>query len=305
MEKLNLLSYDGGQVKAVDSLFGPADKSPVGLVRIAAHIHEITKCQEAGKRLKELGYTVAFNLMQSSLASDETLSEIARTVSDWGSLSVLYFADSLGNMGDEDVARIVNAFRNGWDGPIGFHAHNNMGRGMANDMAAIGHDVSWIDATIRGIGRGAGNTPMEYLLIELETRGIHDCHPDAIFELAAREFTELQKQYEWGSNLFYYLAGVNSVHPTYVQEMLLTERYSTDDIITVIKGLGGKEARSYSAISMQNAIASSYTKGDGGWSAKNWAKDRTVLLIAAGEQARRHRNAIIGFIEKTGPIVIL
>ena len=71
----------------------------------------------------------------------------------------------------DDVRRRVEAVRNAVCIPVGFHAHNNLGLAMANSLAAAGEGADYIDATLRGLGAGAGNTQIEVLAGALQMSG--------------------------------------------------------------------------------------------------------------------------------------
>ncbi|MFC1840465.1 hypothetical protein ACFL1N_12850 [Thermodesulfobacteriota bacterium] len=300
----DLIRYEEGQIAAVNKLFSPAQYSPVSFVRIAAYIKDVTLCQDMAKQLKNLGYDVGLNVMQATLGKDDDLKKVGSVVTEWDSLKVLYFADSLGNMQESDVERIINVLGTEWNGQIGIHAHNNMGKALANSLSAIKFGATWVDATVKGMGRGAGNAPLEYLLIEMLNKGIIECNPERLFELATTKFARLQEYYGWGENLFYYLAGLYCIHPTYVQQMLSTERYDCHEIISALETLHESSSSSYSSYSLETAISANYTKGDGTWSAINWAKSKTVMLIAAGDKIGRYVDAINHFIDKNDPVVI-
>jgi len=299
----DLLTYQEGQAAAIDYLFAPADQSPVEFVRIAAHVKDVIQCEDSIKRLTDLGYKVGVNIMQASLADYAELTHVARELSGWQRLTVLYFADSLGNMHESDVLAIIEALRKGWKGALGFHAHNNMGQALTNALYALKMGVTWVDATINGMGRGAGNAQLEYLLLELFNNNLHICQPNRIFDIAVNTFGRLKTIYKWGHNLFYYLAGLYKIHPTYVQQML-TEGYECNEIIAAIEILGERSSRSYSSESFQNAITAAYTKGEGAWSAQAWAKDKTILMIGAGEKLKRYKEALLHFIDCSSPIVL-
>ena len=80
---------------------------------------------------------------------------------------VLYFADSLGNMREEDIIKTISLLRNNWFKDLGIHTHNNKGLALSNTLVALRNGVNWVDSTVRGMGRGAGNAETEILLSEL------------------------------------------------------------------------------------------------------------------------------------------
>ena len=212
--------------EAISKLFVPAVQSDLGLVRVAAHFSEVELSEPIVAYLKKLGYIVGFNLMQAGGKDDDVIADKASEIAAWKDLDVLYFADSLGNMDGAEVQRVVKALRRNWNGPLGIHTHNNMGKGLDNTLTAIEAGVTWLDATVTGMGRGAGNTQTECLLACLDT-GESKYKPKLIYELVIRHFEVMQKEYGWGSNLLYFLGAQSNVHPTYIQNLLSNTHYGT------------------------------------------------------------------------------
>lgn len=298
------LSHPDGPERAVRQLFRPREASKVSLVRVAAHLREVPECGPVVRTLRDLGYRVGFNLMQSSGCDDDRLAELAAIVRDFGAVEVLYFADSLGNMGPEDVGRIIAALRRTWAGPLGFHGHDNMGRGVANTLAAAERGVTWLDATVTGMGRGAGNTQMEYLLAELHRRGSKSLAPEPVIDLAVRSFRDLKRKHDWGANVFYYLGAMHGVHPTYVQEMLSQDTFAPNDIAFLIEMVGKTRGGAYSSKGLFEALMARFTEEEGAFSVAGRFRDRPVLLVAGGAGAQRHWKAIERFIDEKDAAVI-
>ena len=152
-------------LKATKLLFKPKIKSKVDIVRIACHFHEVQQSLKILKELKKLGYQVAINLMQISEQSDEKVLEISKKLSQTN-LDILYFADSLGSMKINEIDRIIKNIKTFWKGQIGVHMHNNLGQALINNIYCLDEGIQWIDSTIMGMGRGAGNAFTEHFIIE-------------------------------------------------------------------------------------------------------------------------------------------
>lgn len=300
----DLLRASGGIGGAVDALFSPASASRVGVVRIAAHLKHVSGCIGIAKRLEELGYRVILNVMQAGSYASEELTRTAKEVNDWGCIDVLYFADSLGNMDPVSVKKTAAAFIAGWQKPVGFHGHNNRGLAVVNTLAAIEAGVTYVDSTILGMGRGAGNAQTEALLIELARRGGAKYAPEAVFPLALGELSELQKKYGWGQSLYYYLAAEYGIHPTYIQELLSDSRYGPEDILAAIKFLRETGAKSFNADTLTQAMLGGDSYADGTWEATGWAAGRTVVIVGPGHQGERHLAAVADFVRQRDPLVL-
>lgn len=292
--------------EAIDLLFVPANESKISLVRIAAHFHEVEHSSVIVKHLKSLGYIVGFNLMQAGGKADDVIADKAYQAVNWDALDVLYFADSLGNMNSEEVRRIVKALRTHWHGPLGIHTHNNMGKGLDNTLAAKDAGVTWLDTTITGMGRGAGNTQTESLLAVLDNSE-SKYNPKPIYELVIRHFESMQKDYGWGSNLLYFLGAQNDVHPTYIQNLLSSTHYGTDEIIGAIDYLSKLEGTtSYNGVVLDTALSFSDNKAkvSGSYDIQGLFDDKKILIIANSPNTEKYASAIEMYIKNNSPVVI-
>lgn len=293
------------EAAAIDSFFKESSSSPVQIVRVALRSVEVTRSRQIVQRLHELGYRLVVNLMQVDAMSDADLKTAASEIWSWGCVEVLYFADSLGNLEPTSVHRIVKTLSQAWSGALGFHSHDNKGQALANCLAATDAGVSWLDGTILGMGRGAGNVRTESLLIELNSRAFGNYNTQPLYALVLEDFGRLHKKYNWGANLFYHLAAVNGIHPTYVQELLGQDRYSLDEILTAMKYLGRIESRSYNRSTLGDAVRNRETGGGvGAWKATGWARDREVLILGSGPSTARHLTAISHFVARSKPLVL-
>ncbi|MCG7536343.1 aldolase catalytic domain-containing protein [Pseudoalteromonas sp. OOF1S-7] len=296
--------YDS--VDGVNRLFAPAQDSVLTFVRVAAHFREVEHCGPIVQRLKELGYVVGFNLMQAGGKPGEVISEKAQMVVSWGVVDVLYFADSLGNMDDQEVHRIYESLRSAWKGEIGIHTHDNMCKGLSNTLKALEFGVTWVDCTVSGMGRGAGNTQTENLLAVFD--GLNKKYkPSAVYELVIRYFEPMQKAYGWGSNLLYFLGAQNNVHPTYIQNLLSNTHYGTDEIVGAIDYLSRLEdSTSYNGGVLDTAVSfnSKATVVSGDEKTTTLARGKDVLLIANGPATKKYATAIDSYIRTRKPLVI-
>jgi 4-hydroxy 2-oxovalerate aldolase len=291
---------------AVDALFVPASESKIDLVRVAAHFHEVEHSGPIVKRLKSLGYIVGYNLMQAGGKSAEVIADKARQAKEWGDLDTLYFADSLGNMDGTEVERIVSAIRTEWSGPIGIHTHNNMGKGLDNTLSAMHAGVSWLDATITGMGRGAGNTQTESLLAIFD-KGESKYYSKPIYELVIRYFESMQKQYGWGSNLLYFLGAQNEVHPTYIQNLLSNSHYGTDEIVGAIHYLSKLDGTtSYNGAILNTALSFNMSNSNisGTDAICGLFDNKNVLIVTNAPSTQKYIDATLLYIKQHKPTVI-
>ena len=299
----DLTKHHGGPVQAVDRLFGPAESSPVELVRIAVHVHKMEETLPAITRLNELGYKTTLNLMQIAGLSRQEVEALAKACFAYP-IDILYFADSLGSMVQDDINHTIDALRKHWQGELGFHAHNNMEWGLANCIRAIEQGVTWIDSTVLGMGRGPGNARTEYLVIEMETRFGRNMNHIPLLDLIGKYFKPMQQKYGWGPNPYYYMAGKYGIHPTYVQTMLDDTRYETEDKLAVINHLNKIGGKQYNLSNLEAARFFYSGPGKGKWNPADLLQDKTVLVLGTGPGARKYRHALENYIQTCTPFVI-
>lgn len=280
-----------------------AGESPIELVRIACHLHEVLDVLVAIPWLKSRGYLVGINLMQ---IGGQSRSEVVRLVGiiNQQPLDVLYFADSLGSMSPDEVAEKIRWLREGWSGDIGVHTHDNMGMALQNSLRALDEGATWVDSTVTGMGRGPGNSRTEELAIEIAHRRSDRRSLVPLFQLAAQYFKPMQQKYGWGTNPFYYLAGKYGIHPTYVQEMLGDSRYDEADVLAVIEHLRLVGGRKFSADALDSARIFYHGAPRGNWLPVDEFQGKDVLIMGAGPGAREHSNAVETFIKKHKPLVL-
>jgi 4-hydroxy-2-oxovalerate/4-hydroxy-2-oxohexanoate aldolase len=145
----------------------------------ARSVHVATHCTEADTSpqhiafARKLGMDTSGFLMMAHLNTPEGLAQQGKLMESYGANTV-YITDSAGYMLTEDVRRAVATLRAVLkpETEIGFHGHNNLGMGIANSLVAIEEGATRIDASVAGLGAGAGNTPLEVFAAVCERMGI-------------------------------------------------------------------------------------------------------------------------------------
>ncbi len=297
------ISNPNNQKACLERLFNSKEKSPVTLVRIACHIDEFNNCLPAAKWLKEQGYKVGFNLMQIADRSAEEITQIAKAANNYP-IDVLYFADSMGSLNLSQLEEIIQAFKKGWKGELGIHTHDNIGQAVNNSIQAVKSGITWVDSTVTGMGRGPGNAQTEFTMLALNSYRKDKGNFIKLLELINKYFKPMQKNYGWGINPFYYLAGQHGIHPSYIQEMLQNKRYSEEDILAVIDFLKVNGGKKFSLGTLEAARHFYSGKPNGSWKPQTLLKDKTILILGSGPGVKKYYSAIESFIEKNKPYVI-
>lgn len=191
---------------------GPKSESVVDLIRVATYITQIPIAMDMVKHAHELGYETHLNLMALSTVKDNELDE-ALQIFAGSPVSAIAIVDSFGTLYPEQVRAYVERFQKALEGSgkdITMHAHNNLQLAYANTIEAIVNGVNRLDATMMGLGRGAGNCPMELLLSFLRNPKFH-LRP--ILNCVEQHFLPLQQKIDWGPSIPYLITAYFNQHP--------------------------------------------------------------------------------------------
>ena len=144
----------------------PRSESVIDMVRVATYINTIPAAIEIVEHCHELGYETTVNIMAISNASDVDIDGALELLCQ-SHADGIYLVDSYGSLYPEQVARLSEKYLSYAEPAgkyIGMHAHNNQQLAFANTIEAMSLGVSYLDATVCSMGRGAGNCAMELLL---------------------------------------------------------------------------------------------------------------------------------------------
>ncbi|MGV9327232.1 4-hydroxy-2-oxovalerate aldolase [Streptosporangium sandarakinum] len=141
-------------------------------VRVATHCTEADCAEQPIRHARERGMRVMSFLMMSHKLEPAALAEQAAKLDSYGA-QVIYVVDSAGALVPASAGARVAALRDAVHADIGFHAHNNLGVGIGNALAAVENGATYIDGSLRGLGASAGNAQTEVLAAALERAGHH------------------------------------------------------------------------------------------------------------------------------------
>lgn len=139
-------------------------------VRVGTNVTEAEDAEEYIKYAKDLGFKVTSNLMKSYVLPLRKFIEKAKLVDGYGA-DIIYLVDSAGCMFPEDIRNYIGALKKYTSAQIGFHGHDNLHMAIANTLEAIKSGASYVDSTLQGIGRSAGNPQTEVLVVALDKLG--------------------------------------------------------------------------------------------------------------------------------------
>ena len=303
-----MLNYDGnGGGGFVDDVFLKSSKSPVSIVRVAVNIDDALRIIPDLTRLKNKGYIVTLNIMQISDIDPDVMMSLIHQIRKSGDVDVLYFADSFGAMDVDAVGSLIDCIRSVWDRDIGVHFHDNQGMASINTIRAYVAGAQWIDGTIMGMGRGAGNARTESLMLDVRGLNGNDSQyrPEELYELILDDFSVLHGKYKWGRNLLYELSSRYSIHPSYVQEMINDRaRLSAQQLISKLYQLADIERSNDEEGLVDGAGKRQFPTKLCRENISNWLTGKDLLLLGGGVNGNAHKQQLVRFIDEKDPVVI-
>ncbi len=189
----------------------PCKQSPVDMIRVASYVKDIDKAIFLVNHFADKGYETTVNLMAISRALDNEMDEALQQLEEECKAKVIYIVDSFGALYQETTEFLVKKFKRILKTKeVGMHGHNHQQLAFCNTIEAIMHDANYVDGTIYGIGRAAGNCPLE-LLIGFLKNPKFDIRP--ILDVISNEFIPLRDKIEWGYIIPYAITGMFNEHP--------------------------------------------------------------------------------------------
>lgn len=201
----------------------PKSQSVIDMVRVATYVHQIPTAVDMIKDAHDKGYETTINIMAVSQVKESDLEEALEILSKT-EVDVIYVVDSFGSMYSEDIQELTAkylCYAEATGKKVGIHAHNNQQLAYANTIESIIRGTSYVDATIAGLGRGAGNCPMELILGFLKNPKFH-LRP--ILECIQNSFPEIKNSCQWGFDIPYMLTGQLNQHPRAAISFLSSNR---------------------------------------------------------------------------------
>ncbi len=192
---------------------GEKANSPIDMYRIATYINTIPSAIAMIEHCHKMGYETTCNIMAVSVAQEKDL-DVALELLGQSPVDSIYIVDSYGSLYPEQMRSLAEKYMavgRKYGKEIGIHAHNNQNLAFANTIECTALGVNYLDATLGGMGRGAGNCAMELLLGFLKNPK-YNINP--VLKFLQNDINALKKQgVVWGYDVQYILTGILNMHP--------------------------------------------------------------------------------------------
>ncbi|WP_163716139.1 hypothetical protein [Mangrovibacterium lignilyticum] len=280
-----MLNERDTQVKDLDRLLAPC-LSYIHVVRLAVDPKNLNRAITLCRVIKEKGFEIGFNIMyMPNWINDNIFIRQLKKLD--GLADFIYLVDSFGSIYPEDIQYAIENIKKETNIPIGFHGHNNLELGLANSLKALENGCQIIDATITGIGRGAGNLRTELLLTSLNAKKLVKVDYNKLNPIVAR-FEKMKLKYAWGTNLPYMISGAYSLPQKEVMNWISKRRYTTESIINALQNKKNKIIDNFDVPLLRNE-----------------SPIKQVVIVGGGSNSMKHSHALKLFCLKNPQTAII
>ena len=323
--------------KSADKIYGSLDKKNslvVGMIDYGTcDISNLSKCEDSfldgirvifkkGKmheameycrKVKELGYKVCSQLVSVTSYTDDELLEVIGLVNDVKPYAVS-MVDTYGLMDDEWLLHIYKILDDILDERIriGFHAHNNFQLGYSNALSFIRYNGKHniiVDGTLYGMGKSAGNDPIELVAMALNEKYGGNYNIDSLLEAINESIMDFYKKTPWGYKIFFYLCAKNKCHPNYLTDFEKEENLSVTRIDELLSTIEPEDKKLLYDKRLSMELYDSYVESNTNDGIAindflDFVGNRKLLLLGPGKNIGLQKNKVDKFIEERNPVKI-
>ncbi len=200
----------------------PCEESVADMIRVATYVKDVDKAIRLANNATDKGYEATINIMAISHEGSPFLDEALQQIEEETKVLAVYVVDSFGALYSEEVQFLVAKYQQYLKTKeVGAHFHNNQQLGFANTIEAIIRNANYIDGTLYGLGRAAGNCPTE-LLIGFLKNPKFDMEP--ILDVIGKTILPLRETIDWGYHVPYALTGILDQHPRDAMAWMKTDQ---------------------------------------------------------------------------------
>lgn len=296
----NLPDYDGKSIDAIRIVF-PHGKHREGI--------------EIGQKIRQKGYHILFQAANTLAYNEDDLKELAESMNAFHPLA-LSVVDTFGAMYPDDLKHILEILDKELNEEIklGFHAHNNQQLAFALCVEFVkslsegtSRDII-VDASLSGMGRGAGNAATELIANYLNRKCYGNYDMNVVMDAIDTYMQGFHETYTWGYSTPYFIAGIYQCHVNNISYLLDNHRTNAKDMRNIIESLSKEERRKYDFDLLERRYLENQNRVVDDSAAlgkfRSVLEGRQVLLLAPGKSLDSRRQKIQSFIETENPIVI-
>lgn len=291
----------------------PCKESWIDGIRVIFKKHLMHEAMEYCAQVKKLGYKVFSQLVSITSYTDDELLELVKLVNDvepyavsmvdtYGLLTptdLLHYYEIL----DKNVQQHIN---------IGFHAHNNMQLAYANALTFLQKETKRdivVDGTLYGMGKSAGNDPIELVANYLNGHYQKNYDIDQMLEAIEESIIDIYHKYPWDYKTFFYLSAKNRCHPNYVSYLQSKSNLSVTDLDRLLSSISPEEHKLLYKKEIATTLYDDFKTQicDDSRSIadlKKYLADRKVLIVGPGKNILLQHEKVDRFVQEENPVCI-
>ncbi|MDO5559661.1 MAG: aldolase catalytic domain-containing protein [Oscillospiraceae bacterium] len=290
----------------------PCEDSYLDGIRVIFKKHLRKPALEFCAELKKLGYKVFAQLVSVTSYTDEEILDLISIANEVKPYAVS-MVDTYGLMHqnnlnhyfrllDENLCPQIN---------LGYHAHNNFQMGYANCIAMLANSTKRniiVDGSLYGMGKSAGNAPVELIAMHINHSYGHRYHISQLLEAIDSNISQFYTSATWGYNMFYYLAASNDCHPNYVSYLTEKRTLSVKSVNELLGRLEGEKKllfdKKYIELLylqyLDNEVNDTQTVSE----LEAILSGRPLMIIGPGSSVRSEKAAVDKYISANSPVII-
>ena len=294
----------------------PAAESFLDGIRVIFKKHLREPALKFCADLKALGYKVFAQLVSVTSYNDEEMLDLVRLANDVKPHAVS-IVDTYGLLHQDNLLHYFDLLNNNLAPEIslGYHAHNNFQMAYANCIAILDKAICAetkrplvVDGTIYGMGKSAGNAPLELLAMYMNQRMGTHYQISQILEAVDANIMQFYQSPTWGYNMFYFLAASNDCHPNYVSYLMDKQTLSVKSINDLLSRLEGDKKLGFDKQYIEKLYLS-YQKKEVNDSEdikrlRAAIGEKPILLVGPGATMKTQEAGITAFVEEYDPVII-
>ena len=291
----------------------PCKDSYIDGIRVIFKKHIMHEAMEFCAELKKLGYIVCSQLVSITSYSDEELMELIGLVNEVKPY-VVSMVDTYGLLDPQKILHYYGLLDENVDKEvrIGFHAHNNFQLAYANSRAFLEKETDRdiiVDGTLFGMGKSAGNAPLELVGMYMNQQYGKSYNIDAMLEAIDESVMDFYKKTPWGYKTYFYLSAYNRCHPNYVKQMQDKPSLSISAINDLLGKIEPEDTKLLYDKDVAEELYSDFEKTelndkDDYNRLSKELEGKRILIVGPGRNIQLQSEAVRKFVDKNSPVII-
>ncbi len=281
-------------------------------IRVIFKKEKIEQALPFCKAIKEKGYKLFIQAISITAYSDQDMVDYIQKINEIKPYA-FSIVDTYGLLDEEKLANYFSLLENHLDKDIaiGYHAHNNFQLAFSNSIRFISQKTTHnlvVDATVYGMGKSAGNCPIELISLHMNERYQKSYDINQFMEILDTDLMSIYQKFYWGYKYNFYISAMQNCHPSYVQFLLDKKTLSVSAVNEILSQIPEEIKLLYDKNYIEKAYSEHQSKVIDDTNAleelKKASANRNILLLGPGKSIGVEQVKIKDYIATEKPIVV-